>query len=47
MRSALKVFAELFIKKRLAEGIDKSKFEIAIRVIIKSFAKKLERRRIL
>lgn len=27
MRSALKLFAELFIKKRLAEGIDKSKFE--------------------
>ena len=27
VRSVLKVFAELFLKKRLAEGTDKSKFE--------------------
>jgi hypothetical protein len=27
VRSVLKVFAELFSKKRLAEGTDKSKFE--------------------
>ena len=33
VRSVLKVFAELFPKKRLAEGTDKSKFEIIYQTV--------------